>query len=254
MSNQAKIFIGTSGWKYKHWGKRFYPKDTKEDNLVYYSKYFSTVEINSSFYHVPSQETFKLWNKKTSKEFIFSIKLNRYITHVKRLILDVESKRILKMFIKNSLKLQRKLGVILVQLPPSSKLNFERLREFIKFIKSDLKISTIKFAIEFRNESWFVENVFKLLKENNVALVISSSPDFPSKKVFTSDFVYLRFHGAKKLFSSRYLDQELLQWSREIKKFPKYIRKVFIYFNNDYSAYAIDNALYLKKLMENTKS
>lgn len=232
---------------YKHWGERFYPKDLKKNFLDYYAKEFITVEINSSFYHMPSEHTFEVWKKSTPPNFIFALKLNRYLTHRKRLILDSESESFLIAFLKNSQALERKLGVILIQLPPSFKSNKERLQTFLKSYSQQnkkLKLEPLT-AIEFRHDSWLEEEVFSMLKKYGVSLVIAGTPQI-GNEFFTADFVYIRMHGDAQ-HQSNYKNKELAELKNKIDAYPKRIKKIFIYFNNDYSAYAIDNARFLMK-------
>ncbi|HCP08385.1 MAG TPA: DUF72 domain-containing protein [Candidatus Moranbacteria bacterium] len=250
MPLKKKIYAGTSGWVYKDWGERFYPKNLNEDHLTYFSKEFKTVEINSSFYHLPTVRTFGIWKNNSSKNFIFSVKINQYITHRKRLILDEGSKRYLRIFLKNAQKLERKLAVILIQLPPNFKKNTERLESFFEFYRR--QIDKLKYrpltAIEFRHESWFNDEAYKILEKYKIALVISSAPEY-RREVFTTDFVYIRMHGSEKHYA-KYLNKDLEKLKNEIGNYPKNIKKIFVYFNNDYSAYAIENARYLKALFE----
>lgn len=250
MNIKRKIFIGSSGWMYKDWGKRFYPKDLKEDHLTYLSKEFKTVEINSSFYRMPNEKTFEQWRKKSNQKFIFSVKLNRYITHRKRLIMDEESKNYLQAFLKNTQKLEKKLEVILIQLPPSFKKNSERLNDFLIFYVGLIKALKYKSlsAIEFRHDSWFDNETYALLKKYKIGFVISSTPEF-RREIFTSSFCYIRMHGGEE-HKCNYLKKDLDKLKKEIDSFPSEIKKVFVYFNNDYSAFAIDNARYLADLFE----
>lgn len=247
---ERKIFIGTSGWMYKHWGKRFYPADLKKDFLPFYSQEFKTVEINSSFYRMPRKSSFESWKKSTPRNFVFALKLNRYLTHRKRLILDEESKSFLIEFLSRSQGLEKKLAVILIQLPPSFKANIERLKRFLDSYSEALK--ELKFrplsAIEFRHDSWLNDDVFKILKKYKVSLVLAGTPQIGSG-IVTAGFSYIRMHGDAQ-HKSNYQNKELTELSKKINKFPSKIKKVFIYFNNDYSAYAIDNARFLIKKLE----
>src|SRR5690606_9874997 len=158
-SKKNKIHIGTSGWNYKHWKKNFYPADLPQKKWLefYYGK-FKTVELNNSFYRLPEEKTFDNWRKSTPEDFIFSVKASRYITHIKKLI-DEEP---LKEFLKRTKFLKEKLGPILFQLPPGWKYNEERFDAFLKILPDKFK-----FIFEFRNESWWNDNVINKLKEHN---------------------------------------------------------------------------------------
>lgn len=247
------IYIGTSGWAYEHWKERFYPPSFKNDKLVFYSKSFQTVEINSSFYRIPDRKIFRKWHDSVRDEFVFSAKLYRGITQYKKLRLDAKTGKLIENYLENIRELKNKLKTILIQLPPGFGLDLERLETFLNFFRKEMlkKIGVgPRIAVEFRNESWFNLDVYRLLKDKGCALVIASSPSFPTKMEFTSDFAYIRFHGSTSLFSSRYSEEELNKWALKIKKFPSKIKEIYIYFNNDANAYAVENAEYLKKILK----
>ncbi len=237
---KGKLYIGTSGWVYSHWQRIFYPEDLpSKDKLKYFSKHFQTVEINYSFYHLPKPSTYQNWYSQTPKDFLFAVKASRFITHIKRLHGIRQST---KKFLENAKHLKKKLGPILFQLPPSFKENSRRLARLAKLLP--LKY---RYAFEFRHQSWFTPRVYAILEKNNWALVIADSPRYPKNIVSTADFVYLRFHGSKRLFGSKYTNKELKDWAKIIKKFMEQRKDVYAYFNNDAYGYAIENA---KELLE----
>lgn len=136
---KGKIYIGTSGWHYKHWAGTFYPADIKSDKqFAYYQDYFGTVELNNSFYHLPDRATFRKWKETTPKNFIFAVKCSRYISHMKKLS-DVREP--LRAFAHNARGLGGKLGPVLFQLPPGWKLNLERLQDFLKLLPPSLRVT-----------------------------------------------------------------------------------------------------------------
>ncbi|MGB2762236.1 MAG: DUF72 domain-containing protein [Minisyncoccales bacterium] len=256
---KGKLYIGTSGWVYPHWQGIFYPEDLSgKDKLKYFSQHFKTVEINYSFYHLPKPTTYQGWYKQTPKDFIFSVKASRFITHIKRL---KNVKGAWKVFLENALNLKEKLGPILFQFPP----NFSATDEDIKRLENFLKIlggstskggrASIKFAFEFRHPSYCDEKVYKLLKKYNCAWVISDSPSFPILQLssgqeaeqITADFIYIRMHGSKILFSSKYTAQELKNLVQKIKRWQKQVLDIYVYFNNDAFGYAVENAKTLIK-------
>ncbi len=229
-----KLYIGTSGWQHEEMKEVFYPKDLpSKDWLDYYVKHFSTVEINTSFYRLKLGPTYEKWIKKAPKDFLFAAKLFRYITHVKRLIIDEESLPVLEHDLENLAALDGKLGPILVQLPPGAKYNRERLEIFLKsLISSSRKIFKRQpmFAIEFRQDSWLNDDTYSLLRKNKVAFCISDSPEWPTKTIMTTDWAYVRFHGRPILFESLYPEDALEKWARDLLGLnPK---KLFIFFNN----------------------
>jgi uncharacterized protein YecE (DUF72 family) len=237
-----KIYIGTSGWQYYHWKVKFYPENLpSKDFLRFYSKYFNTVEINTSFYHFTKKSTFEKWEKAVNKNFLFSIKLHRLFTHFRKLKLNKDDKRILKETIESYKVLGKNLGPILIQLPPSLKKDLKVLEKFLKNFKN------LKLAIEFRHKSWLDKETYNFLKKKKIAFVISDSPRWSTDIVKTTDFVYIRFHGKPKLFSSKYEKEELQRYAREIKKLKPKI--LFAYFNNDAEGYAIEDALEFKKIL-----
>ena len=229
------VHIGTSGWSYNHWAGRFYPKDLKKNRwLDYYSREFSTVEINSSFYHLPKPQTFINWKKNTGVDFLFSVKVSRYITHIKRFI---DCKEALERLFESAKELGEKLGPFLFQLPPNMKKDRLRLEEFLRILPVKYK-----FAFEFRNESWLTQDIFNLLKNAGCTLVISSSPGFPYSEEITADFYYIRLHGPRNLYNSSYSNDELEKIAVLIKKNLEKNIENYVYFNNDAQAYAVENA------------
>jgi uncharacterized protein YecE (DUF72 family) len=236
----TNLYIGTSGFNYEHWSSGvFYPKGLPQSKwLEYYAKYFDTVELNVTFYRLPTEKTFESWYKKTPKNFHFAIKGSRFITHVKKLK-DVKDS--IRYQTENSAPLKEKLSVILWQLAPNFKTNPKRLEDFIQLLPKG------RHAFEFRHESWFCPEIYDILKENKAALVLADSPSWPYHEEITADFIYLRLHGGQSLYSSNYSDKELKAWADKIKKWLKK-NDIYIYFNNDARGFAIDNAKKLKDL------
>jgi len=241
----ANLFIGTSGWVYSHWERIFYPENLpSKDKLKYYSQHFKTVEINYSFYHLPRPSTYQNWYSQTPDDFLFAVKASRFITHVKRL---KEVKDAWKQFLENALNLKEKLGPILFQFPASfqaTKENIDRLDEFLKYIRENSCPNSYKFAryaFEFRHKTWCDPKIYNLFKKYNVAWVIADSPRYPKAEVVTTDFAYIRMHGSKIMFASKYTKKEIEDLSKKIKNWLKN-GDVFCYFNNDFQGYAIENA------------
>lgn len=251
-----KILIGTSGWMYKDWGEKFYPPKMKDrDKLGFLADHFDTVELNSTFYRMPPAKTFKLWHDRAEKDFkhfVYTIKLSRYITHRKKLILDEESKPFLREFMKRMRELGKYASALLIQIPPGWHSDNERLAKFLRYLT--LYNKRIKFqpdlAIELRHESWFHEDTYEILRKYNTAFVIANSSRWPSEKVITADFSYIRLHGPKELFASSYTNRQLGAWERFMHSHKNNVKKFYVYFNNDYAARAIDNAKYLQRRMK----
>jgi len=243
------VYVGTSGWIYSHWKGKFYPEKLKrQKELEFYSQHFNTVELNASFYRLPLEKTFSNWYLRTPKDFIFSVKVSRFITHVKRF---KEVQDSWSLFLRRALNLKEKLGPLLFQLPPSfhnNQENFLRIKNFLKQAKE----KQLKFAIEFRHSSWFDVRVYRLLKNYKVAWVISDSSYWPKEEKITADFGYVRFHGPSNLFASRYSLAEMKRWGQKIKNWIRRenLKNFFVYFNNDSNAYAVENAFELKKILK----
>lgn len=240
----AGLFIGTSGWSYSHWKGVFYPKTLSPSGfLSYYTTKFDTVEINSSFYHLPKKQTFKNWYDRTPDNFLFSVKASRFISHQKRLKDCLESWRL---FYSRAKLLKEKLGPILFQFPPSFKADRSRLEEFLKILPKNHQ-----FTFEFRHQSWFCQLIYKIFKKFNIALTIADTPYYPCVEEITADFTYLRLHGHEQLYASNYSNDSLKKWARLIKRWIKDFRlkAVYVYFDNDAYGFAPQNALTLKKLL-----
>jgi len=267
----SKIYIGTSGWVYKDWQGLFYPKDLPQNKwLEYYSQKFKTVEVNSTFYHQMKPSTFAGWSKKVPKDFVFSIKANRFITHVKRLL---DCGWPLERLLEQVKGLGDNLGPVLFQLPPRMKVDEKRLEAFLNELRqpkagpplAEATNQELKVVFEFRDESWFQDSVFKILGKYNVALVINDSPHFPrppsaiasgvsgqaKAEWITTDFIYIRFHGPSALYSSEYSNSQLKIWAAKIKRLKNSGISVFGYFNNDVSGFAVKNAKTLASMVGN---
>jgi len=244
---KRNIFIGTSGYNYHHWRKVFYPEEVSPAKwLEFYAQHFNCVELNVTFYRLPSGKTFDNWYKRTPVDFRFVIKGSRFITHIKRLKDCAEP---LKVFFDSAGRLKEKLLCVLWQLPPSFKFEIGRLTDFLKILKRDY--SNYLHSFEFRNVSWFNEQTYEVLGKDNFNLCIADSPKFPCCERVTSKFIYLRFHGGKVLYGSEYSDEELTLWAEKVRKwFVSQNPLLFSFFNNDAHGFAVKNALRFKELVE----
>jgi uncharacterized protein YecE (DUF72 family) len=254
-TKKSQIFLGTSGWMNKDWHDHFYPKGLKEGFLQYLSRVFNSVEINSSFYRLPLPTTFEKWRGETPKDFVFSVKLSRYITHIERLN---RVKRQTETFIRNASMLKNKLGVILVQLPPSLPFKKNQIKTFLKnFNELRQKYSPkVRIAVEPRHPSWFegnIEEIRKLFKQFDACMVFAHSSKFvsfePLDENITSSFVYLRLHGPQEFAASEYGGAGLKKWIGLIRGWSERGLAVFVYFNNDVHGYAVKDALKSLKLL-----
>ena len=234
----AHYYIGTSGWHYDDWKERFYPRGLAKSRwLEFFARQFSTVELNNTFYRLPSEETVTRWHESTPGGFTFSVKASRYITHIKRLRKVDEE---LETMFKRVGLLKEKLGPLLYQLPHSYERNDEVLDSFLSLLPSDRK-----HVLEFRHESWLKDKVFEILRRHQTGFCIFDQPDMPCPAVVTSSFGYVRFHGKK--YSSSYTMQELASWAKKIVELATGLDSFFIYFNNDVRGYAVNNARTLRE-------
>jgi uncharacterized protein YecE (DUF72 family) len=183
-----KILAGTSGFAFKEWKGPFYPEKLPDKEMLpFYSTRFPTVEINNSFYQMPKESVLLDWAAKVPEQFTFAIKANQRITHHTRL--KPESYPHLEYFLKTVSVLGNRLGPILFQLPPNMKKDTERLRAFLGQLPAGRK-----YAVEFRHDSWFGDEVFDAMREHDVAFVVIEQEDFSSPVLATASWSYLRLH------------------------------------------------------------
>lgn len=243
----SELFIGTSGWSYKHWAAIFYPQQTKPAQyLEYYVTRFNCVEINSSFYHLPQKKTAESWMKRTPGSFWFCPKLSRLITHQKRLN-DIEEP--LELFFSVFEVMKVRMGPVLIQLPPGMKYDEARIREVLALLRE--KYKEYRFAFEVRHQSWACDSFFNLLREYQTALVFADSGNRfpPFHDEMTTDLVYLRFHGPGDLYASEYSEYDMAAYAEKIQGWLEEGLQVWAFFNNDYQGYAVKNAEQLKSII-----
>ena len=235
----ARVRIGTSGYQYKHWKGDFYPKKMPvKDWFNHYTKFFDTVEINNTFYRMAQAETFAEWKEAAPSDFCYAIKYSRFGTHLKKL---KDPQGHVDYFLERVIHLGDTLGPVLVQLPPNWKKNLDRLYEFLEETPRD-----IRWAVEVRDPDWLSDDLYKLLRKQDAALVIHDMiPYHP--RVVTSNWTYLRYHGQN--YSGSYSEKELSAIADDILDHQQHGRDVFVYFNNDLGGHAIWNALTLKKML-----
>ena len=232
--------IGTSGWAYS-W-PRFYPTGLPtEARLPFYASRFSTVEVNTSFYHLPRPATYARWLRETPPSFVFTLKASRTVTHGLRL---VDADEPWSRFLAVARVLGARLGPVLVQLPPSFHAEPARLDRFLALTRTlaeDLGLPPLRVAIEVRHASWLRSAaVADALRARSAALVFAHSSRFPypDEEPITAGFVYLRFHGPREWCSSRYGEEGLARWVPKIRAWRERGLDVFAYFNNDVHGYA----------------
>lgn len=235
VKNVCDIRIGTSGWCYPHWKKRFYPQGLAQSKwLEYYSQTFSTVEVNNTFYHLPKKSSVANWYKQTPDSFKFTVKASRYITHIKRLKACGES---VELFYQRMSPLKQKLATVLYQLPPNFGKDIPRLEEFIKLLPSK-PLS----VFEFRNTTWYCDDCYNLLNTCNCAFCIHDLGELATDKIVTCGNIYIRLHGTTGKYRGDYPESTLKKWAAWIEHQRENCVSIFVYFNNDINGYAVKNA------------
>ncbi|MDN3693450.1 DUF72 domain-containing protein [Chryseobacterium tructae] len=239
---KENLYIGCSGFYNNDWKGSLYPENAQsKDFLSLYAETFNTVEINSTFYRIPTAKTLLKWYDETPEAFRFFIKIPKTITHQKRL---ADSKEEITVFCDHIHKqLQQKLSGFLYQLPPSFKNTPENIDLIINHIDNNFLN-----VIEFRHESWWKQEIFDLLKSNNIIFSGVSFPGNLSEDVIInhSDIIYYRLHGKPVLYKSEYSEDFLNHLAESIKTIPQ---TTFIFFNNTWGNAAIKNTIYLKSIL-----
>jgi uncharacterized protein YecE (DUF72 family) len=235
------VRLGCSGWVYPHWRGHLYEEGLPQRRwLARYGEHFDTVEVNSTFYRLASPNAVETWVEQSPEDFCFAVKASRYLTHVKRLKGLREG---IKRFYEplGALVDSGKLGPVLWQLPE----NFHRDDERLADALSDLPPG--RHAFEFRHPSWFQPEVYELLREHDAALVIGDHPDRPFQShERTADWTFVRFHHGSRGRKGNYSDAELDTWARRLGRWRREA-EIYAYFNNDWSGYALKNAVRMKR-------
>lgn len=236
------VHIGTSGWHYKHWLGPFYPpKLPASRRLEFYTQHFDTVELNNTFYRLPTEKGVDQWREGTPPGFRFAAKGSRFLTHMKKLKdPDVGVGR----YFEKVERLARKLGPIVFQLPPFWEVDVGRLEGFLRALPAGHR-----YAFELRNPTWHCEPVYRLLREHNAAFCIFEIAGFRTEPWITADFTYVRLHGPGGAYQGSYNEETLAQWADRIANWRQKLKAVYVYFDNDQAAFAVENALTLKRLV-----
>jgi uncharacterized protein YecE (DUF72 family) len=236
------IHVGCSGWVYRHWRGIFYPEGLPQKRwFEYYSSEFDTVEINNSFYRLPSGDMFEKWRKQAPPGFYYAVKANRYLTQAKKL---KECREPLERMMTAIRRLGDRLGPTLYQLPPSMKLNLERLESFLKILPNG-----VTNVFEFRNSEWYVPETYALLDRYGASFCVHDMAGSKSERIAVGPIAYVRFHGAAGKYWGRYSDEALLEWTEWIREQRNHGRSVWCYFNNDIHGHAIEDARTLKSMV-----
>jgi uncharacterized protein YecE (DUF72 family) len=238
----AVCLIGCSGWQYKHWRGDFYPGSLPQSRwLTHYAKHFNTVEANNTFYRLPEASTFADWRGAVPTGFVFALKASRYLTHMKKLKEPTDP---LALFFSRAKALGPTLGPVLYQLPPRWPLNLDRFETFLRALPRRRR-----HAVEFRESSWYCDDVFALLRRHRVALCLHDMEGSASGKLAVGPFVYARFHGTQK-YGGSYTDAALHGWAEWFADRLRSGARVYAYFNNDTGGHAPRDAIRLRSMIE----
>jgi uncharacterized protein YecE (DUF72 family) len=240
------VRIGCSGWNYPHWRERVYPRGLPASRwLTYYAELFDTVEVNNTFYRLPKRESVATWVEESPSAFLFAVKASRFLTHMKRL---TDMGQGVRRFYERIEPLVRspKMGPVLWQLPENFHRNDERLASALA------RLPPGRHCFEFRHPSWFAEEVYALLREHAVALVIGDHPRrlFQTHEL-TAGWTFIRFHHGSRGRNGNYSERELEDWAARVDEWRGTV-EVYAYFNNDWNGYAVRNGLALREILERT--
>ena len=214
------ILVGTSGYNYPEWKGSFYPEDLANGKMLsYYASQFRTVEINYTYYRMPSEKALKGWSDQTPDDFVLTLKASRRITHYAQL---KDCQDILNTFCERARTLGEKLGVLLFQLPPYFRKDLDTLGTFLEWLPSDLRA-----AFEFRHKSWYSDDVFGLLRDHNLALCITDTEKETAPIEMTADYAYFR------LRDEGYQEPDIVRWGETIKERAGGTRDAFVYFKHE---------------------
>ena len=210
--------------------------------LPFYASQLPTVEINNTFYHLPTHETLADWRDKTAEDFLFTCKASRFITHMKKL---KDPEQSITRFFETITVLQHKLGPILFQLPSHWNMNVPRLEEFLQTLPK-----TFHYVFEFRDERWFAQPVYDILSKYGAAFCLYHLAGRWSPEIVTTDFVYIRLHGPGEAYQGKYHGHTLRAWANKCQKWAQAGKDVYCYFDNDENGYAPINALTLQRKVQ----
>jgi uncharacterized protein YecE (DUF72 family) len=238
-NTEVEVRIGCSGWQYRHWRGTFYPDQlAQKDWLEFYASQFDTVEINNTFYRLPEASAFRTWAKRVPDGFLYAVKASRFLTHMKKLKAPAEP---LDRLFSRARLLGRHLGPVLYQLPPRWSVDTARLAGFLQSLPAGRR-----HAIEFRDPSWYTDEVFDLLAQHGVACCLHDMEGSATGRRAVGPFIYARFHGPVR-YGGRYDDDTLEEWGSWFAARIRAGQSVFAYFNNDIGGHAPRDATRLRQ-------
>lgn len=244
----TQVRVGCSGWNYRSWKGTFYPAELDPGEwLPYYATVFDTVELNGTFYRLPERSTFAKWRSQVPPGFRAAMKASRYLTHLKRLIDPAEP--VSRLF-DRARGLGPVLGPVLYQLPPQMKRDVGRLASFLALLPGTLRgIGALDHVVEFRDPSWYVDEVFELIAARGVSVCLHDKLGSEYDGDPVGPLTYVRFHGTSGQYHGSYEPVHLRPWAQRLAGDARRGRRVFAYFNNDPEATATRNAVALRELI-----
>ncbi len=236
------ILIGTSGWTYRDWRGRFYPeKLPQRDWLAYYAKRFVTVELNVTTYRLPQERDVARWSA-VPGGFVYTVKLSRLITHRKR---PGEPRAFVDNYMRAIAPLAPRIANVLAQFPPWFERDDGALRNFLESLPAQHR-----YVVEFRHPSWYVPEVYSLLRERGVSLCLHDLRGSITPIVVTGTVLYVRLHGPVRAYAGSYRRARLERWADAIRALAPQVAATYVYFNNDEKGYAPRNAATLRELLQ----
>lgn len=244
MKAAPRIHVGTSGWHYMSWRGPFYPSKLPPAGfLPYYARHFLAAEVNNSFYRMPSAEVLRQWAETVPEDFVFAVKAHRFVTHMKKLMVD-PAESLAPMFEVYS-ALGGKLGPVLFQLPPRWRFNAERFAAFLAMLPPEHR-----YVFEFRHPSWYAPEAMALLQAHEAAFCIYELAGHMSPILVTTDFAYVRLHGPEGAYAGSYSDSALAWWATQLRAWQAEGLTTYCFFDNDQQGHAAIDALRLQHLLD----
>ncbi len=235
------LYVGTSGWQYRHWIGVFYPEKLAQGRwLEHYAQRFQTVEVNNTFYNLPPGPVFERWRRRVPDDFVFALKLSRFLTHLKRLRDPADP---VHRFMERAKALGPKLGPILVQLPPRFERDLGALDQALATFDRSVRV-----AVEFRDDSWFTQETRDVLARHGAALCLADSPRRTQPHWRTASWGFVRFHEGRGQDAPGYDREALATWVRRIAELWASGEDVYVYFNNDPGGHAVRDAVTFAEL------
>jgi uncharacterized protein YecE (DUF72 family) len=249
MARRHAVHVGCSGWHYGHWAGRVYPDDVpRRAWLAEYARRFDTVELNNSFYRLPSEEQFSRWREQVPEGFVFSVKASRYLTHFKRL---TDPEEPLDRMLSRAVHLGPALGPILYQLPPGWVPDADRFLHFLELLPASFPgaATPLQHVVEFRDPRCYAPHLLELLDRYGITLCVHDMPGAETPRVRIGPSLYLRLHGFGSKYGGSYPPGVLEEWASWVTQTTGHARDGYVYFNNDREAHAVHNAETLRSLL-----